>query len=78
MRVQKGRLGVRGLTHGKIFRDQTLQIVGKRPIFGEFCHERANDHDCIELYPIVIVSIVEMHRIKSDSLINFGSFLIYR
>ena len=41
MRAQEGKLGILGLP-GKIFHDHALQIVGKRPIFGEFAMKEAN------------------------------------
>ena len=39
-----GKLGVRGLAPGKIFQDHALQIVGKRPIFGEFAMKDRGAH----------------------------------
>ena len=39
------KTGSQGAYPGKIFHDHTLQIVGKRPIFGEFAIKQAQDHD---------------------------------
>ena len=36
---------VRGLAPGKIYDDHALQIVGKRPILGQFAMKEAKDHD---------------------------------
>ena len=45
MSVQEGKLGVLGLTPGKIFHDYALQIDGKRQFFGEFALKEAQDYD---------------------------------
>ena len=39
------KTGGPGASPGKIFQDHALQIVGKRPIFGEFAMKEAKDHD---------------------------------
>ena len=89
MTAQEGKLGVWGLAPGKIFHDHALQIVGKRPILGQFTMKEAKDHDWWCSFPgkvlkrdfdittINDMDYFEQQNIKSNSLINSGSVLTY-